>query len=49
MTTVIAKLSVLFKKDVKAIRARLRKGINIPIEELLAVVEDSYILSGITK
>ena len=54
MTTVIAKLPVLSKKDTKAIRARLRKGINIPIEELdneelLAVVEDGHILSGITK
>jgi len=54
MTTVTAKLPVLSKKDIKAIRARLRKGINIPIEELdneelLAVVEDGHILSGITK
>ena len=54
ITTVIAKLPVLSKKDIKAIRARLRKGVNIPIEELdneelLAVVEDGYILSGIIK
>jgi len=54
ITTVIAKLPVLSKKDIKAIRARHRKGINIPIEELdneelLAVVEDGHILSGITK
>ena len=54
MTTVTAKLPVLSKKDTKAIRARLRKGINIPIEELddeelLAVVEDGHVLSGITK
>ena len=54
MTTVTAKLPVLSKKDATAIRARLRKGANIPIEELddeelLAVVEDGHVLSGITK
>jgi len=52
ITTVIAKLPVLFKKDVRAIRPRLGNWANIPIEfldneELLAVVEDGYLLSGI--
>jgi len=50
--TVIAKLPVLSKKDIKAIRPRLGNWANIPIEfldneELLAVVKDSYLLSRI--
>jgi len=49
---VIAKLPVLTRKEVKAIRPRLYNWANIPIEfldneELLAVVEDGYLLSGI--
>jgi len=52
ITTVTAKLPVLTKKDARAIRSRLYKGINLPIEflddeEVLAVVRDGYILSGI--
>jgi len=54
INTVIAKLPVLTKKDARAIRARLRNGPDIPIEfvddeELLAAVEDSYILSVIAE
>ena len=50
----IAKLPVLTRKEVKAIRPRLYNWVNIPIEflddeELLAVVEDSYLFSGIDK
>jgi len=53
-TTVIAKLPILTRKEVKAIRPRLYNWANILIEfldneELLAVVEDSYLLSGIDK
>jgi len=53
-TIVIAKLPVLSKKDVKAIRPRLYKGANLPVEfldneEVLAVVGDGYILSGIGR
>ena len=54
ITTVTAKLLVLSKKDVKAIRPCLYKGINLLIkflnnEEVLAVVGDSYILSSISR
>jgi len=51
---VIAKLPVLTRKDIRAIRPRLRNWANIPIEfldneELLAVVEDGYVLIGMTE
>ena len=54
MTIVIAKLPVLSKKDIRTIRPRLGNWANILIEflddeELLAVVEDSYLLSGINN
>jgi hypothetical protein len=50
--TITAKRPVLSKEQAQAIQCSLQGGPNIPVEllddeELLAVVEDGYVLSGI--
>jgi hypothetical protein len=52
--TITAKRPILLKEQALAIQHRLRGGPNMPVElfddkELLAVVEDGYLLSGIDK
>ena len=52
VTTITAKRLVLSKEQAQAIQHRLQGGPNIPVEllddaELLAVVVDGYVLSGI--
>jgi len=52
--TITVKRPVLSKEQALAIRHYLLEGLNIPVEllddeELLAVVKDGYILSGIER
>ena len=54
ITTITAKRPVLSKEQALAIRHYLLGGPNMPVElldneELLAVVKDGYILSGIER
>jgi hypothetical protein len=54
VTTITAKRPVLSKEQAQVIQRCLQGGPNIPVEllnneELLAVVEDGYVLSGITR
>jgi len=53
-TTITAKRPVLSKEQALVIQDRLQGGLNMPVElldneELLAVVEDGHILSGIKE